>query len=232
MICKKASPCLGHDDLENVFSLERTFRRGFSLLELIAVMAVMAVMFTLAAVTFSPSEQRAAQVARDVVIAQVNRARSHAIASGVPTAVVFAPYATGPEGSRGRMMALVEVKASADAVVAYETARVLTRWEELPKGQIFVTQMLARRSVATVMDGEKTLILPLSGQNVAAPYLLFSREGAVLHPQVFKVEICLAPAILENGLPRLTGKNQDGSGVDVIEVSRLSGRVRFVNQLD
>ncbi len=215
-----------------LFSFPREKGRGFTLIELLAVMAIMALMLGLAAVAFAPKEGRAARVARDLVSAQLNRARSHAIASGVPTAVVFSPYDAGPPESRGRSMALAEVKAAGAGSGSYEVARVLARWEDLPKGQFFVTRALARRDGATVMDGAETLSLAQGGENVSGPYVLFSSRGTVLYPQGTKVEICLAPAILQNGAPRLTGKNQDGAAVDVIGVSRLSGRVRIINELN
>lgn len=224
---KKVRFCLQLGNPERFFFLKKRARAGFSLVELVAVMAVMAVVLTMAAVNYSSSPERSARVARDLVVAQVTRARSHAIATGIPTALVLSPYHTGPSATRGRMMGLVEVKKSSDAAVGFEADRVLTRWRELPKGQLFVPQSLAQRSQATVLDSEKKLTLSLNGELIAVPYLLFSREGRVLYPPTAKIEICLAPAIVDNGNPRLTGVNQDGSSVEVIEVSRLSGRARL-----
>lgn len=217
------------DDLKSFLFSKRTLRTGFSLVELVVVMAIMAMILALAAISMRPSALRAAHVSRDLVIAQVNRARSHAIASGIPTAVVFSPYQEGPAEKRGRMMGLVEVKNGTLAGADHEVARVLARWEELPKGQFFLTQALAQRQTTTVLDGERKLHLTVDGEEVEGNYLLFSREGEVIYPTASKIEICLAPAVMQNGRPRLTGENQDGSSVDVIEVSRLSGRVRLIN---
>ncbi|MGE9268138.1 MAG: pilus assembly FimT family protein [Verrucomicrobiales bacterium] len=205
---------------------------AFSLVELLAVVAIVGIMLSLAAVSFSSSDQRAGVVSRDLIMAQLQRARSHAIATGVPTAVVFAPYTAGPEESRARMMGLVEVSEGEDAATPYVSERILTRWEELPQPMKFVGQGETGRGVATVMDGTASLRVKLGGQELSAPYLVFSREGTVLYPRGLKVEIGVAPAIIEGGNPRLIGQGQEGgASVEIIEVSRLTGRVKHVEKL-
>ena len=70
---------------------------AFSLVELLAVIAIMAVLLAVAVPIFTDPSNSARQASREIIRANLQRARAHAIASGSSTAITIPVLATGGE---------------------------------------------------------------------------------------------------------------------------------------
>lgn len=202
---------------------------AFSLVEMLAVIAVMSILLLVGAGVMSPNEGRRTSMARDMVVAHLEQARSHAISTGAPTAVVFAPSDPGLGGRSGRIIGVVEVSG------ADKSTKLLSRWKELPKGQIFMLRSLASLTRPTILEDSEKLLVGYRGDqgqafDLSMPYVLFGSEGAVLHPVGKIIGIAVGPGIaMGNGELQLTGANRGKETAMVIQVSPLSGKARTLN---
>jgi len=202
---------------------------AFSLVELLAVIAIMSILLLVGAGVMSPNESRRTSMARDMVNAHLEQARSHAISTGLPTAVVFAPSDPNLGRNSGRILGVVEISG------ADKNTKLLSRWTELPRGQIFMPQALASLTRPTILDNEARLLVSYRGEQSQAveltmPYVLFGSEGSVLHPVGEKITIAVGAGIaLNSGALQLTGANRGKETAMVIQVSPLSGKARTLN---
>lgn len=189
-------------------------------------MAILVVLTGIAVVAMRPTATRARQAARGVVEAQVVRARSHAVATGQPTALVFAGYGASA-AIAGRAMALVEVEWN-ETEAGWRAKRVLSRWEVLPGKVVFLNGVASDGGV-TVMDGGRELVVP--GQaGAGGPYVLFGAGGGVEWPAAGSmIRVALGSGVVRGGRVEATERAPDGSAVhDVLQVNRLTGRTRVV----
>jgi|GEM_PF-2328238 len=217
------------DNLPFKLAPKKPHSSAFSLVELLVVIAIISVMLAVAASVMSPSDGRGTSIARDIVVAHLHQARSNAISTGTPTAVVIAPANSALRERSGRILGLVEVSKTDNST------KLLSRWEELPKKQLFIPQALVSLSRPTILEDPERLIVEYrlgqgQSQQISMPYVLFGSEGTVIYPVGKKIEIAVGPGILRpNGQFQLIGKNRGKETVEIVQVSPLSGKVRIIS---
>jgi prepilin-type N-terminal cleavage/methylation domain-containing protein len=206
---------------------------GFSLTELLVVLAVLVLLMGAAAPTLMKSDQRARQAARELVKGHLQRARSHAIAQGVATAVVIADYAAGEEQG-GKMFGMAEVEWKVDPqqlAGRYQVTRVLQRWEMLP-GTIFVfSQSAAQYARATVMEQACRAPVMLSGRSVTGVLIVFSANGQIVSPSQGPIELLLGQGRVSGGQVVAISKSGQSLACDRLQINRLTGRARQIDAL-
>lgn len=204
---------------------------GFSLVELLVVIAIISILLVVGFPIFVNNANSARQSSREIVKAQLQQARSHAIASGIPTAIAVASLESNPELG-GRAIALFEVeKSSGDfipLVDAQGRERLLQRWEKLPGNFHFLSAENLPTSRPTILDSTAVLEVKYQGTAIDCHFIVFAPNGQIVHPAAGNsINIALAQATRQGTGLRIT-QQVDGSPVfDFLEVNRLTGRTRF-----
>jgi prepilin-type N-terminal cleavage/methylation domain-containing protein len=203
---------------------------GFSLIELLIVITILAILLGIIAPVFMKSSLKARQIAKEVVQGNFTRARSHAIATGIPTAVIVSQYRSGNQG--GKAIGIAEMKAPEEdvnnPVPQYQVSRVLQRWDVLPGNMLFLSRQQVNAPFASIMDESLSVNTVLAGNPTSATYVVFSPSGQIVHPADKPIEILLGPARLTSGgnvelLERTNGQ----PSFDRLQVNRLTGKVRL-----
>jgi prepilin-type N-terminal cleavage/methylation domain-containing protein len=196
-------------------------RRGFSLVELLAVMAVIAVMMSLllpSITGFGGTTARKGAV--NTVMGTLEQARVAALESGRNVMVVFA-RPNVPE--RDALMVLREPE---DPTENYEA---LTRWIRLPE-KVLLHDPGAGGSLFAVpppADLESRLPVPKPPGTVKdLSVITFNSSGAVEFPsgsQPSNLRVVISEGVRgENGQEALTV-----TGFDIVSASRFTGRVQL-----
>jgi prepilin-type N-terminal cleavage/methylation domain-containing protein len=206
------------------------YGNGFSLIELLIVITILAILLGVIAPVFMKASLKARQIAKEVVQGNFTRARSHAIATGIPTAVIVSQYQSGAQG--GKAIGIAEMKTPAEdvdnPVPQYQVSRVLQRWDVLPGNMLFLSRQLVNAPFASIMDETLSVNTILAGNPVNATFVVFSPSGQIVHPSDKPIEILLGPARLNGGgnvelLERANGQ----PSFDRLQVNRLTGKVRL-----
>lgn len=206
---------------------DRGCRAGFSFTEMLVVLALLVLLMGVAAPTLMKSDQRARQAARELVKGHLQRARSHAIAQGVATAVVIADYAAGEEQG-GKMFGVAEVEWKVDPQQTsgrYEVTRVLQRWEMLPGKILVFSQSVAQHTRATVMEQAFRAPVMLAGRSVTGVLIVFSANGQIVSPSLGSIEILLGQGRVRAGQVVAMSKSGQSMACDRLQINRLTGRV-------
>lgn len=208
------------------------------MVEILSVIAVIAILLAAAAVALRPSGESARVAAKGELVAMLTRARSEAISSGSPVALVLLNLEDGPEERRGKAMTLYAV--SQDEVSGrWESGDQLRRWVDLPTRTILLD---GRAAPAGGSAGTNVLeeALTITGevptdrqgvkQEVECSFVVFGPTGTVLHPSGSgRLEFFIGEGVFRPGGLVVTRKAEDGSAItDRVVVSRLSGRARSV----
>lgn len=207
--------------------------RGFTLMEVVAVVAVIGILLAVGAGGFLATGTSERRVARGEILAMLTRARSHAIASGTPTAMAMIGPGAGPEEMRGKAVTIFEVKQDV-ASGRWEVAGRMRRWAFLPGATILMGG--SGEGGRNIMDGAAGLRVEVpSGagggkDEIAAPFVVFDATGAVIHPSGSgRLEIHIGEGVIRDGLLTVTSKTSSGQAItDRVVLSRLTGRARSV----
>jgi len=201
-------------------------RRGFSLVELLAVMAVVALMVAMLAPViggFGGSTARKGAV--NTVMGTLEQARVAALESGRNVMVVFA-RPNVPE--RDALMVLRETE---DGTGDYEA---LTRWIRLPERVLLhdPDQGGSLFAVSPPSDLEGRLPVPKPpGTAKDLSVIIFNSSGAVEFPsgsQPSNLRVVISEGVRgENGKEALTV-----TGFDIVSTSRFTGRVQLDVSID
>jgi prepilin-type N-terminal cleavage/methylation domain-containing protein len=214
------------------------WRHAFSLVEVLAVISVIAILMAVAAVALKPSGESARRAARGEILAMLTRARSHAISSGNPAAMVMVNLKDGPNEMRGKSMTLYEVRRD-EVAGTWEAVEQVRRWVNLPERTILLdggAAPVAGTDGTNVLDEALTLAGEVPGetsgskQSVEFSFVVFDSTGAVLHPSGSgRLEIFVGEGSYRSDGLLITRKMPDGSAVaDRVVLSRLSGRAQSV----
>ncbi len=202
---------------------------AFSLVELLAVITMMAILLAVAVPIFADPSNSARQASREIIKAHLQRARSHAIASGSPTAIAIPVLATGGELG-GRAISLFEVVKNG---AVYEPAKdeagsekLLQRWETLPGNFHFMPSSLIS-SPKTIVDAPETLLTNYKGKAVTCHLIVFAPNGQIVLPSS-ATNIAIARATRRGNSLALTQKSKGSPVYDLLLVNRLTGRTRFI----
>jgi prepilin-type N-terminal cleavage/methylation domain-containing protein len=212
--------------------------RGFTLAEVLVVVVVIGLLLAIGASAFLPTGTSERRVARGEIQAMLTRARSHAIASGEPTAMVVIGLADGPDEMRGKALTLFEVKRDASGE-GWEAGEQMRRWEYLPGSTILMDGTLAgggNGKGRNFMDEESllTVAVPSGGggrkQDVEAAFVVFDVTGAVSHPSGSgRIEFHIGEGVWRSGSMTVTGKSASGGAItDRVVLSRLTGRAQSI----
>jgi prepilin-type N-terminal cleavage/methylation domain-containing protein len=203
---------------------------AFSLVELMAVIAIMAVLLAVAVPIFTDPSNSARQASREIIRANLQRARAHAIASGSSTAITIPVLATGGELG-GRAISLFEVVKTA---TGYEPAKdetgsekLLQRWETLPGNFHFMPKSLISSTKPTIVDTTETLLTNYKGKAVTCHLIVFSPNGQIVLPSS-ETNIAIARATNRGNSLTLTQKTDGKPVFEFLQVNRLTGRSRSI----
>ena len=209
------------------------------MVEVLSVITVVAILLAVAAVALRPSGANARRAARGEVLAMLTRARSEAISSGSPIALVLMSLKDGPEERRGKSMTLYEVKQD-DVSGTWEARKQLRRWIDMPERTILLDGQavpVSGNGGTNVLDDSATLTAEVPGssrgakEEVECAFVVFSSTGAVLHPSGSgRLELFIGEGTYRGASGLLvTKKAPDGSAItDRVVLSRLSGRAQSV----
>lgn len=203
---------------------------AFSLVELLAVIAIMAILLAVAVPIFTDPSNSARQASREIIRANLQRARAHAIASGSSTAITIPVLATGGELG-GRAISLFEVVKTA---TGYEPAKdetgsekLLQRWETLPGNFHFMPKSLISSTKPTIVDTTETLLTNYKGKAVTCHLIVFSPNGQIVLPSS-ETNIAIARATNRGNSLTLTQKTDGKPVFEFLQVNRLTGRSRSI----
>ena len=203
---------------------------AFSLVELLAVIAIMGLLMAVAVPVFSDPSNSARQASREIVMAHLQRARAHAVATGNPTAVAIPVLATGGELG-GRAISLFEVVKNG---AAYQPAKddngeekLLQRWQTLPGNFHFLPASSVSSARPTIVDFPETLGTSHKGDNITCHLIVFSPNGQIVLP-ASEINIAFAKAVNRGGSLTLTQKSDGVAVHEFLQVNRLTGRTRSI----
>lgn len=205
--------------------------RGFSLTELLVVMVILMILLVAAAPVFMKSSQRARQGAREMVKGHLQRARSHAIATGVSTAVIVPDYSAGSDLG-GKMLGLAEVNWTATPNApsgAYQITKMLQRWESLPGSMLVLSQAATRHPSVTIMEQSLRSPLTMAGKSFSGAVIVFSPTGQIISPADGAMEIVLGQGNVRAGQVTATEKSGNRISYDLLQINRLTGRTRQID---
>jgi len=206
-------------------------RRGFSLTELLVVMVILMILLVAAAPVFMKSGQRARQSARELVKGHLQRARSHAIASGKATAVIIPDYTAGGDVG-GKMLGLAEVdwvSSPQNPAGSYQISRLLERWESLPGSMVVMSQAVAGHPRTTVLEQALRSPMTYARRNITGAVIVFSPNGQIVSPASGSMEILLGQGKVNAGQVSATEKNGNKVSYDLLQINRLTGRARQID---
>jgi type II secretory pathway pseudopilin PulG len=195
------------------------------------VMVILMILMLATAPVFMKSNQRARQGARELVKGHLQRARSHAIATGNATAVIIPDYAAGADLG-GKMLGLAEVKWVATpghSAGSYQITQLLQRWESLPGNVLVMSQAASRHPRPTIMEQSLRSPMTISRRSITGAVIVFSPTGQIVSPANGVMEITLGQGKVSGGQLTATEKNGGKVSYDVLQINRLTGRAR---QLD
>lgn len=205
--------------------------KAFSLVEMLVVMVILVILLIAAAPMFLKTSARARQTSREIVKGHLMRARSHSIATGGTTAVIFPDYAA-EAGVAGKMLGIAEVVWKTDATgsgkSAYRVTNVLQRWEKLPGQVMFLNQRITGNGKATIMEETEKLATTVNKKSVTGTFIVFSSSGEIIYPADKAIEITMGAANIVNGAVVATEKTGNATSYDLLQVNRLTGRARLI----
>lgn len=202
--------------------------RGFSLVELVVVISVIVILLSVIGPAFIKSSLKARQSAREVVQANLSRARAHAIATGKATAVLFFQYGSGEEGGKAIGVAEVQLEPASPTLpnMGYAATSLMQRWDVLPGNMMFLTSAAVSSPNVSVMEDDKILSPTVAGRGTRASYIVFGSSGQIVYPANKPIEILLGPARLANGNVELLERNNSQPSFERLQVNRLTGKAR------
>lgn len=230
------------------------WRRAFTLVEVLAVITIIAILLGVSALALKPSGESARRAARGEILGMLTRARSHAISSGNPSAMVVVRTVVSGGGDKedkvwtemkDRSMNVVDVSWDEDSQV-WTGKEPTSRWVDLPKKILLLDGAEADRSGSIGANFlEEPVTLPGvvlgtvaerqsggGGDSVQVEYsfVVFDPTGAVLHPSGSgRIEFVIGEGVWRNRQLTVTRRLDDGSAVaDRVVLSRLSGRAQSV----
>jgi prepilin-type N-terminal cleavage/methylation domain-containing protein len=207
--------------------------QGFSLTEMLVVMVILMILMVAVAPVFMKSSQRARQSARELVMGHLQRARSHAIATGVSTAVIVPDYNAGNDVG-GKMLGIAEVNwvsTPNETSGTYEITKVLQRWESLPGNMLVLSQSTSGHPRTTIMEQSLRSPMILSGKSITGAVIVFSPNGQIVSPADGVMEIVLGQGRVTAGQVTPTEKAGNKVSYDLLQINRLTGRARQLDPL-
>jgi prepilin-type N-terminal cleavage/methylation domain-containing protein len=220
------------------WTVRRNSGRGFTLVEVLVVLVLIGLLLAIGTSAFNSTGASERRVARGEIEAMLTRARSHAISSGVPTALVFIGLSDGPDAMRGKALTMFEVRRDANGE-EWEAGEQMRRWVYLPGATLLMDASLAGEAGgkgSNFLD-EPTMLtvgVPAGGagrkEEVQAPFVVFEATGAVSHPAGSgRIEFHIGEGVWRSGGVTVTGKSSTGRTItDRVVLSRLTGRARSV----
>ena len=213
--------------------LRTNHSHGFSLIELLVVVGILSILIAAAIPALTSSSNHARRASSEIVQAQLQQARAHAISSGHPTALAV-PELGSPDELGGRAISILQVKKIESGYVplAKDQApyQLLQRWERLPGNFFLVSSSQLGSTTPTFIDLTDRLEIRDRGSVLRCHMLVFNSTGQVVHPPPGNtLLIALAQAVDRGGALTLTQKNQGKPVVDQLTVNRLTGRTRSLS---
>lgn len=180
---------------------------------MLIVMGVISILAAIAVPVWSGSKLHGKQACRELIRAELQQARAHAIASRNPTALVI-PMRDRQRGSLRNAMSSVEVRLEGGTYVAAEPAALLKSWTLLPEPYQIGTSPSSDSSHPTVTELEHTLRIRWRQQDIECHFIVFSPNGQIVYPP--------------GGVPILMTVGRNGSHLedDRLIINRFSAKAR------
>lgn len=197
--------------------------KGLSLLELLTVMAIMSLLtvLTLPAISGLSSSSKL-RSASSTIWSLGQLARQNSLGQNTLTALVISGQAAFPSDGMQRI-GLFELRAKQDgSVLTSADWRQVTPWRKLPLG-VLVDQVNSTFFTSPAANPSPALPSAFtSGGETISAYAaqIFLPNGSLMADSAVNVK--LIPAILQNGLPIITTKNNGGAPANYVTVTILS----------
>lgn len=205
-------------------------KTAFSLIELLVVIAIMSVLLAASAQVFSNSGNNARKASRDVIRAQIQQARAHAISSGNYTAVAI-PLVSSDAELGAKAVGLIEVEKIGSRFQPLTGSdgrqKLLHQWELLPGNFHFIPASMTTSATPTVLESAEIMELPDRQSTIACHVLVIAPTGQIIQPSG-RINIALAQARKVGGLLSPSEKNDGNAVYDLVQVNRLTGRTRSI----
>lgn len=232
-----SSPCLSSSPRTGVACLRVCTgkKQAFTLVELLVVLAIISILTAVGIPLLSDPSNSARKSARDLVRSQLQQARAHAIATGTTTSVMIPDYSNATAG--GRLIGIAEVEAQANTAAPYKVVRLIQRWTELPDNIYFMNQGVTGSTQPTLLDGGLKMESSYQKQTINCHYIVFGPNGLITSPAASTtggssvLALALGKGTLKSNTVISTQKTQRGPSYDVLQINRLSARVRNLNSL-
>lgn len=215
----------------DLLSMRKT--HGYSLTELLVVLVIVMILMVASAPLFMKSNERARQSSRDLITGHLQRARSHAIATGASTAVLIPDY--HPDHNLGgKLLGIAEVNWVAtpdNHGGSYEVIQILQRWESLPGQMMVLPQSVTSHPRTTIMEQSLRATMTVSGKSLTGAIIVFSPTGQIISPATGAMELLLGHGTVHNGQITATETSGQRISYDTLQINRLTGRARQLDQL-
>jgi len=216
---------------------KRTVSRlaAFTLVEMLVVIAIIGILLAVGMPMLTDPSNSSRRAAGDVLRAHLQEARSHAIATGTTTSLLFPEYGASDK-SGGALLGIAEVESQPNTSSPYKVTKLLQRWTPLPETIFFLNQSICQSSRKTIMDYPEKITAEYQKKQINCHYVVFSPNGQIISPQSDPGEppltIALGKGTLKSGSVTPTQRTQAGIVFDFLQINRLSARARMVPPKD
>jgi prepilin-type N-terminal cleavage/methylation domain-containing protein len=203
--------------------------RGFTLVEMLAVIAIIGLLMVAGVAVLSDPSNNARQVSREILRAHLQQARGHAIASGRATSVIIAEN-DGANIRNGGLITIAELEPQSAEGRPFKVTQLIQRWTSLPESMFFLNQASVRSKSPTLMDTAPTVDAEYQKKPIGCHAVVISPDGRIFHPADD------TPLVLAIGKGRqtpsgITPTQKSGDKVvhDLLRINRLNARARMLD---
>ncbi len=217
----------------NAYKKAQSFVRpcGFSIIELLIAVAIIGAIVVAGAPMLGVSENVARRKSQDIIKAQLQQARAHAISSGKSTAIAIPSLGDGPKHG-ARAVSLFEVQKTSTGyqplIDPNGKIRMLQAWQTLPGSTAFVSGAQLSATKPCIMDFPANMNFTLKGKTHSCHSIVFSPNGQIIYPAA-EIKIAIAAAVNRSGQLVFTQNHGRKPIVACLQVNRLSARARFTS---
>jgi prepilin-type N-terminal cleavage/methylation domain-containing protein len=201
---------------------------GFSITELLIVVAIIGAIVVAGAPMLGVPENTAQRTSQDMIKAQLQQARAHAISSGKSTAIVIPSLGSSVERGARSIAVLEVIKSSAGYLPLLDAngkPRMLHAWQNFSGNMAFASGAEISTTKQSIMDFPPNVEFSFKGKSYSCHSIVFAPSGQITHPAA-EIQIAIAAAVNRAGRLVFTQRNGCKPNVTCLQVNRLTARVR------